>query len=378
MSIIYAHSDETGAPVLNNAAGSLNAILHAVLVTGWRVQTLTSLVVAGGVATATLAAHGYSDGAVVEISGATPSALNGQWPITVTGSGTFTFPTTATAGTATGTISVKRAAAGWTRTHNSGNVSIYGRTDPLATSMSLYVNDSATAPEMAEVRMVWGVTDIATWANQAPATGAYYWPKGQNSSAAKKWIVVADERTAYLWLDNSDWPASSYNGVPMGLYAFGDIAGDAVNNAFDCLLSGASSGNGAGSGQMAESRPIGTSGPNGSGLMARNFTGIGSPAFVWPATPVWGVMGGSGPVFPSPVDNGLRLHAPALLQENNTTFNYPLRGALRGVALPLTNVPFAAHRTVIPVAGSTRRWILLNFRQQTTYGCVAMDLTGPW
>lgn len=377
MSIIYAHSDETGAPVLNNAAGSLNAILHAVLVTGWRVQTLTSLVVAGGVATATLAAHGYSDGAVVEISGATPSALNGQWMITVTGSSTFTFATSSTAGTATGTITVKRAAAGWTRTHNSGNVSIYSRTDPLATSMSLYVNDSATTPESAQVRTVWGVSDIATWANQAPATGTYYWPKGENTSAAKKWIVVADERTAYLWLDQATWPAQYYNGVPMGLYAFGDVAGDATNNAYDCMLS--ASGESSGQyGQLAESRPIATSGPSGSGLMARNFSGIGGPAFVWPATPVWAVMGGHGPSFPSPVDNGVRLHTPVLLQENNTTFNYPIRGALRGVALPLTNVPVAAHRTVIPVTGSTRRWILLSFRQQTTYGCVAMDLTGPW
>lgn len=378
MTIIYAHSDEIGAPVLNNAAGSLNAMLHAVLVTGWRVQTLTSLVVAGGVATATLSGHGYSDGAVVEISGASPSALNGQWMITVTGSSTFTFATTATAGTATGTISVKRAAAGWTRTHNSGNVSIYARTDPLATSMSLYVNDSATSPEMAEVRTVWGVTDIATWSNQAPATGTYYWPKGANSSASKKWIVVADDRTAYLWLDNSWLPASSYSGIPMGLHAFGDIAGDAPNNAFDCLLSGASSSNGAGEGQMGVCKPIGYGGPSGTALIARNFTGVGGPAFVWPVGPLDGIIGGYGPVFPSPVDNGVRLHTPIMLAEANSTFGNPIRGLMRGVALPLTNMPASAHRTVIPVTGSARRWILLHFRQATTYGCVAMDLTGPW
>jgi hypothetical protein len=56
------------------------------------------VVVAGGVATATLAGHGYADQVVLEIAGATPSALNGRQLITATGSGTATTFTTPVAG----------------------------------------------------------------------------------------------------------------------------------------------------------------------------------------------------------------------------------------------------------------------------------------
>ena len=40
---IYYDSSETGAPVLNNAAGSLDAVLYACLVTGFRTVTLDNI-----------------------------------------------------------------------------------------------------------------------------------------------------------------------------------------------------------------------------------------------------------------------------------------------------------------------------------------------
>ena len=101
--VVWYHSDEVGAPTLNNAAGSLNDVLYACLVTGFRSQTLTSINVASNVATATLAGHGYTNDMMVDVAGATPAGLNGRKRITVTGPGTFTFPTTGVAdGAATG------------------------------------------------------------------------------------------------------------------------------------------------------------------------------------------------------------------------------------------------------------------------------------
>ena len=52
-SVKWARSTMPGAPVLTRAAGSLIGLLDALLVNGWGQQTATSVVVAGGVATAT-------------------------------------------------------------------------------------------------------------------------------------------------------------------------------------------------------------------------------------------------------------------------------------------------------------------------------------
>jgi len=68
-------------------------------------QTVTSLTTTGSVATADVAAHGYSNGDQITIAGALPLAYNGVKTITVTGLGTFTFPiASGTATPATGTI----------------------------------------------------------------------------------------------------------------------------------------------------------------------------------------------------------------------------------------------------------------------------------
>ena len=89
--IVWYHADEVGAPTLNNAAGSLIAVLDACLISGFRSQSLTSVSVTGGVATATLAGHGYETGKMVDLSGATPSGLNGRKLILSAASGSFTF-----------------------------------------------------------------------------------------------------------------------------------------------------------------------------------------------------------------------------------------------------------------------------------------------
>lgn len=68
--------------------------------------TLATLVSSGTFATATTSvAHGFSSGQYVTITGATPPAYNGTYPITVVNSTTFTFVTATTAGASgTGTI----------------------------------------------------------------------------------------------------------------------------------------------------------------------------------------------------------------------------------------------------------------------------------
>lgn len=74
-------------------------------------QTLTSVVVASNVATATKAAHGYSVGEQVFIAGANLAYVNGLKTVaTVADANTFTFEATGANATATGTIVVSRVA----------------------------------------------------------------------------------------------------------------------------------------------------------------------------------------------------------------------------------------------------------------------------
>lgn len=75
--------------------------------------TLTSVVVASNVATATKTAHGYSVGETVTISGANLSYVNGRVVIaTVPTANTFTYAAVGADATATGTIVATRAAVG--------------------------------------------------------------------------------------------------------------------------------------------------------------------------------------------------------------------------------------------------------------------------
>lgn len=68
-------------------------------------KTVTSLVQTGGVATATVTAHGYMTGQSVTIYGADQNGYNSTFTITVVNSNTFTFPVdSSTVSPATGTI----------------------------------------------------------------------------------------------------------------------------------------------------------------------------------------------------------------------------------------------------------------------------------
>jgi hypothetical protein len=78
----------------------------------WRnpqpVRSVSSISITSGIATVTTSAnHGYDNSDKVTIAGASPAGVNGTKTITVIGSTTFTFPTTAT-GTVTGTITTIR------------------------------------------------------------------------------------------------------------------------------------------------------------------------------------------------------------------------------------------------------------------------------
>jgi hypothetical protein len=130
-------STMTGAPTLANVAGNLLAVLDACLVDGFGLKTVDSLVVAGGIATATIATgHSARVNAVVLIAGATPSGLNGEKRVISTTTNTVVFDATGiTDQTATGTITLKIAPAGWVKAFTGTNKTAYKSGNVAATAL---------------------------------------------------------------------------------------------------------------------------------------------------------------------------------------------------------------------------------------------------
>lgn len=397
--IVWFDSSETGAPTLNNVAGSLDSVLNACLVSGFNTVALDSVVVASGVATATRSAgHGFADKRIVELAGAGTSAINGRKLITRTGAATFTFPAPGvTDGAIGGTITAKRSPLGWARPLSSGNVSIYTRTDPAATAMALRVDDSGAgvaASTYARVRMLETYADLNTYTNPAPPAsvlsgGGAFAPKGADNTDAKKWALVGDGRTLYLFTEQSNYPASSYGGLPGGILMFGDLARLNSGDAYACLLAGASAGGGFTPNDLGAIATLGQLPSSDAVWLCRPSSGIGSAVAGGMAGTAGGGgtrrLGGLGPKYPSPVDNGFVAQQPLLVAENNSTFGNPLRGVLRGVADPLAQLISTSadapgwYLTVLDnLVGTDRRYLAVAFQQQGSYGVALFDITGDW
>jgi hypothetical protein len=215
------------APVLNGQAGSLIGILDAVLVTGFDIKPLTSLVVADGVATATfLGSHAAQMDSVILVEGVTGAlaGLNGEQKITAKPTtNTLTFATPEPDGTAAGAITIRMAPAGWARPFASGNVAVYTSTDPQSHGMLLRVDDSGATS--ARVRGFETLLDVDTGTGPFPTdamlSGGGYWNKSAKADAtAVPWVVASDGRMMLLWMAAVVASTPTSNGGTV--YAFGD------------------------------------------------------------------------------------------------------------------------------------------------------------
>lgn len=243
----WARSTMPGAPVLTRAAGSLTALLDALLVNGWGVQTATSVVVAGGVATATFATdHAAARHAVVQVAGVTGSlaGLNGEQKITAVEPNKIKWATTEADGTAAGTITVKMAGAGWTKPFSGTNLAAYKSASPAAHGQFLRVAD--TTAEYARAVGYENMTAISTgtglFPTSAQVSGGYYWGKNDETSgtSAVPWVFASDGRFFYLFaqacINSSGGAARSF--TPM---SFGDLVPESPSgDPYATVVTGAS------------------------------------------------------------------------------------------------------------------------------------------
>jgi hypothetical protein len=385
----YFHSAMTGAPTLNGTAGSLIAVLDACLVNGFGLGTLDSLVIAGGVATATRAAgHSQEVGSVALIAGATVTggSINGEQKVTGSTATTFTFATALANQTATGTITAKLAPATWAKTYSGTNKAAYKPTDVTASGCMLRVDDSAT--QDARVVGYESMTDVDTGTGPFPTSsqvsGGNFWTKSSAAnSTANAWMLFADGRTVYFaraYRSGAGSAPSDYE-----VTVFGDLIPARSGDAYACVISGAATSQAAS--VISGSHNLWAGQAASAGMyVPRSYTGLGSAlqAVKNYPTPFYNltatlVSGGTSNVvpFPNPADGGLYV-VPHYIAE--------LTGAIyRGQSPGFYCVPqsilsgaFAPRDTVTGVTGLSGRALKTVTVQSGVVATCFFDITGPW
>lgn len=201
-SVKWADCMQTGAPVVTGVAGTRIAALDALLVNGWGLATATSVVVSSGVATATFASdHAAVVDSVVLVAGATPAGLNGEQKITAKGTNTISWATAEANGTATGTITVKMAAAGWTKSFSDTNLAVYKSSDPASNGHFLRVADTdAVTPRVLGYENMTAVsTGTGPFPTEAQVSGgAGIYAAISAGSNPVRWAFYADSRSFYF------------------------------------------------------------------------------------------------------------------------------------------------------------------------------------
>ncbi|MDP9990390.1 hypothetical protein J2W28_000227 [Variovorax boronicumulans] len=392
-SVKFFNSTMAGAPALTGAAGSLVALLDACLKDGFDIKTLSSLVVSGGVATATYTgAHSAVQDSVIQIAGVTGTlvALNGEQKVTsksVT-AGTVTFATNAPDGIASGTITMKMAPAGWLKLFGSTNPAVYKSSDPVASGCCLRVDDTATlfARVVGYESMSDASNGIGPFPTPAQMSGGGYWPKSIQVAGNVDWYLFADSRMFYF----APVPGRSQsNGFLCGtLRGFGDIVSyKPSGDPFACVLSFSTNSSVAGQfdGSLSNS-------PNSQIAMPRAFTGVGSAVFHYTWAPIGasagisGLTNSAGP-FPNPVDGSLTMVRRHL---SPTGQNYA-RGELPGyMHIPQSSV-YDTFKPGDQVVGTGqfagRRFVAFTVSSEFAFNNTAtnsnvslglMDTTGPW
>lgn len=397
--IVYFDSLETGAPTLNNAAGSAIAVLDACLLTGFNLKSVTSISVTSSVATVACSGHGYESGRMVDIAGSTPSGLNGRKKITVVNANTFTFPAPGVSdGSATGTLTAKRSPLGWTKARSDTNKAIYARTDVAASASLFRVDDTGAGIASATAAGIFGVESATGIDAYTSATSTTTLEKGANNTTAKRWVLIGDSRSFYLFTEHVTYPWGTYPAMS-AVAGFGDVRSFRVGDLWRAFVLGGRHSlcpaymNGSNSGFSTQFRFMrnagGLSQNIGGKLLGYESNAGGGDSDQYPFgfydSVSYANQTRHTPRWPSPVDGGLAVQYPVLVQERNDQMGHPIRGVMPGLAAPLAAVGSALsgqypYGRVLPgVAGTGRDFLAVtvgagNFR----YGAVLFDITGPW
>ena len=391
IAVKWFSSDMRGAPTISGTAGSRIAALDACLITGFGPVTPIGITVSGGIATVDVpSGQTFAQHAVVLVSGATPSALNGEHRVLTSSSTQITFATTAADGAATGTIEIRYApVGGWDKVFTGTNKAVYRSADVTGSRHYLRVDDAGTTA--ARVRGYESMTDVDTGTGPFPTDalmsgGGYWWGSSAASSAAVRWKLFADSRVLLLAI--APYSRSSAVNIAAPLRGFGDpIALRPGGDNWCTFLSAAGSSISYPPQGALDGGTPSASSAGGMSVAPRAWQGLGSAVALNPV-PLTGGSQTSGidhalGAFPSEIDGELKI-SPMLLFEVGT--GKPPRATVPGVwhisqtgaygplgdGDMLAAAGDLAGRTLMCVATT------INHLQVSANAAYLVDITGPW
>ena len=377
----YLHSGMRGAPVLTGQAGTLVALLHAALVTGFGMVTALSASVAAGTATVQFnAGQSFDVGDIVVVAGATPDGLNGEARVLTASSTHITFATTAPDGAASGTITVKAAPAGWDRPYSGTNKAVFRSADPTANGHYLRV--------LARVTGYTAMTTVDAGTGPFPTaaqfSGGGYWHKSiQADGTPVTWKLFGDTRFFFLSIAYASPYGPEYRAA--AALCFGDpialqIGGDPWSTALTCSGSSYSYHRGIeDSGTPSQPGGVAT-------CMARASGGVGNGVLADARTYSIGALSGADTSlgqYPSSVDGRLRL-TPVFWREQGGSYPPPRAVAPGFLYVPQYGAGAAfADGSSITGTGDLAGRRLVAVRAASSpvtnpVGVYFIDATGPW
>lgn len=394
-SVSWMRDTMRGAPVINgNTPGCLIAALDALLVSGWGAAAPATVTVASGVATATFAsATAWQPHAVIEVSGGTPSAINGKARVATSAGNTLTWATSAADGTYTGSISIKYASAGWEKVFSAGTTkAVYRSTDVTSSRRYYRVDDSNN--QKARVRGYGSMTGVDTGTEPFPTnaqiSGGGYYIKSYYAanSVAIPYLIAANSKTMLVAICLG--VAYDAGTMQSGVRGWGDpIAMNPAGDIYSAFLSarGSSESNYLDHGALDGSTVDSSS----DGFTVAIRSRSGSVGAVWqrpmPANGLLGALSGACDYFgaaPSAIDGQIK-HCQMLLRDQ--TANEPVRAVVPGVRyIPQSGARAALDSALALVDGAGefagRKFAVIYTDTHTSgtsnAGASLVDLTGPW
>jgi len=196
---VYKSTDAGAANAANVAGSRITNVFDPCLVNGYNTISVTSITRSGTTVTVTCAAaHGFlvADGfAIAEIMGAVQGDYNGVWKITPTSTTVFTYQIGTTPTTpATGTITVKRAGAGWTKVYTGTNLAAY-----LSPDGKCYLRVDDTQLLGARLRLYRTMSDVNTGTDITPTVAVLANGVTWNFNASVPWVLTSKGNFVNAW-----------------------------------------------------------------------------------------------------------------------------------------------------------------------------------
>lgn len=401
MTIKIFRSDQLGAPLINGVAGTLITALDAILVNGYGQVNVSTITRVGSTATVTTAAaHGFETGDVALIAGAAPSEYNGEHQVTMIDATSFYFAIAGEPATpATGSITTKRAPAGFSKVFAGTNKGVY-RSNDLASRRHFFrvLDDGTTAGGSREARL-WGyegMADVDKGSGMYPTPGQYtlgfFWQKSDTSDAAgRHWVLITDGKTVYhlAYIQSRTDGSTTFNtiaspGTNMGSVAFGDAIEFKPGDAYASFVTGSSQPNNLTSHQYnglfnaATSITNNIPGTTQPGIIfARDFTVVPSARagqiYASGLNVQLGLM--TYIAYPHQIDNGFYM-VPVLVTQGAPSL---IRARMPGLFEPMHGPCFPNGTIIDNVQGYVgRKFMMLYGKNSSSVGACVIDITGPW